>query len=60
MVLADFDAYCNAHSKVYEYYSDEHAWAKKCLINIAKSAYFSSDRTIEEYVNDIWHIEKIK
>ena len=59
MILADFDAYCKAHDKMYEYYSDPHSWAKKCLINIGKSAYFSSDRTIEEYVNDIWHIQKI-
>ena len=59
MVLADFHAYCAAHEKVYQLYSDRHAWAKKCLINIAMSAYFSSDRTIEEYVEDIWHIEKI-
>ena len=59
MVLADFDAYCKAHEKVYELLEDKHEWAKKCLINIAKSAYFSSDRTIEEYANDIWHIEKI-
>ena len=60
MILADFESYCNAHEKVYELYSDPHAWAKKCLINIAKSAYFSSDRTIEEYANEIWHLEKIK
>ena len=60
MILADFDAYSKAHDKMYEYYEDEHVWAKKCLINIAKSAYFSSDRTIEEYVNDIWKINKIK
>ena len=59
-VLADFDAYCKARDKMYEYYADPHAWAKKCLINIAKSAYFSSDRTIQEYVDDIWHIKKIK
>ena len=60
MILADFDAYVEAHDKVYEYYKDPHGWARKCLINIAKSAYFSSDRTIEEYVQDIWHIEKIR
>ena len=60
MVLADFDSYSNAHNRMYEYYSNPHSWAKKCLINIAKSAYFSSDRTIEEYVEDIWHIKKIK
>ncbi|MBQ6216429.1 MAG: glycogen/starch/alpha-glucan phosphorylase [Erysipelotrichaceae bacterium] len=59
MVLADFHAYKDAHYKVFELYKDRHAWARKCLVNIAKSAYFSSDRTIEEYVEDIWHIEKI-
>ncbi len=59
MVLADFEAYCQAHEKVYKLYEDRHQWAKMCLINIARSAYFSSDRTIEEYVSDIWHIEKI-
>ncbi|MBQ0035646.1 MAG: glycogen/starch/alpha-glucan phosphorylase, partial [Firmicutes bacterium] len=59
MILADFDAYCKAHDKMYEYYSDPHGFAKKCLINIAKSAYFSSDRTIEEYVEDIWKVRKI-
>ena len=59
MVLADFHAYCDAHAKVYELYADSHEWAKKCLINIAKSAYFSSDRTISEYAREIWHIEKI-
>ncbi len=59
MVLADFHAYCDAHAKVYELYADPHEWAKKCLINIAKSAYFSSDRTISEYAREIWNIEKI-
>ena len=59
-VLADFEAYCKAHDKVYEYYKDPSGWAKKCLINIAKSAYFSSDRTIEEYAKEIWHIDKIR
>ena len=60
MVLADFDAYRKAHDKVYELYADQAKWARMCLINIAKSAYFSSDRTIEEYANEIWHINKIR
>ncbi|MBP5280816.1 MAG: glycogen/starch/alpha-glucan phosphorylase, partial [Erysipelotrichaceae bacterium] len=59
-VLADYEAYVKAHEKVYEYYSNPSLWAKMCLINIAKSAYFSSDRTIEEYVRDIWHTTKIR
>lgn len=60
MILADFDAYCRAHEKAYELYKDKHQWAKMCLVNIGKSAYFSSDRTIEEYAKEIWHLEKIK
>ncbi len=60
MILADFDAYCKAHEKAYELYKDKHQWAKMCLVNIGKSAYFSSDRTIEEYAKEIWHLEKIK
>ena len=42
-----------------EYYLDKKAWARSCLINIAMSGYFSSDRTIEEYNRDIWHLSKI-
>ncbi|MBO4359246.1 MAG: glycogen/starch/alpha-glucan phosphorylase [Erysipelotrichaceae bacterium] len=60
MILADFEAYQKAHDKVYELYADQNTWAKKCLINIARSAFFSSDRTIEEYVQDIWHLDKIQ
>ena len=59
MLLADFDSYCKAKDQIYHMYEDRSSWAKKCLINIAKSSYFSSDRTIDEYVKDIWHIEKI-
>lgn len=59
-VLADFDAYCKAHDKMYEYYDDKQLWAKKCLINIAKSSYFSSDRTIKEYADEIWNIKPIR
>lgn len=55
-VLADFDAYVKAHEHLNLLYQDRLAWAKKCLINIAESAYFSSDRTVKEYVRDIWHI----
>ena len=58
MLLADFDAYVKAHEKVNELYANELAWAKKCLINIAKSAYFSSDRTIDDYATNIWKIKK--
>ena len=59
MVLADFDEYSKAHDKVFTMYQNKEEWAKKCLINIANSSYFSSDRTINEYVNDIWKIKKL-
>ena len=58
--LADFQAYLEAQHKVDEMYRDQESWNKKCLINIARSGYFSSDRTIEEYNKDIWHLTKIK
>ncbi|MBR3312441.1 MAG: glycogen/starch/alpha-glucan phosphorylase [Solobacterium sp.] len=59
-VLADFDSYVKAQEEVDVRYADRYGWAKSCIINIAKSWYFSSDRTIEEYVRDIWKIKKLK
>ncbi len=58
-VLADFDAYCKAQEKIGELYQDKKRWAKMCLLNIANSGKFSSDRTIEDYVKDIWHLKKL-
>ncbi len=58
-VLADFDSYCEAQDKVAEAYRDRLGWAKKTLLNIARSGKFSSDRTIEDYVTDIWKLKKI-
>ncbi len=58
-ILADFDAYVQAQEKVAAAYADKKGWARKALINIANSGKFSSDRTIEEYVRDIWHLEKV-
>lgn len=55
-ILADFDMYDKACAKVDEYYQDKKAWAKACINNIAMSGPFSSDRTIEEYNRDIWHL----
>ena len=46
--------------QVRDLYQNRLGWAKVCLINIAKSGFFSSDRTIQEYVDDIWHLEKVK
>ena len=58
-ILKDFDSYLKESKKIEEYYLKEEEWAKSCLINIAMSGYFSSDRTIEEYNRDIWHLRKI-
>ena len=57
-VLADFDSYVEAQENVAQAYKDKMAWAKKTLLNIANSGKFSSDRTIEDYVKDIWHLKK--
>lgn len=59
-VLKDFESYREAHSRANEFYKDEEAWYKAAIINIAKSGYFSSDRTITQYANEIWNIKKIK
>ena len=60
LVLADFDAYVKAHEEICRKYADQSAWAKSCLINIAKSGYFSSDRTINQYAEEIWNIKPLK
>lgn len=58
-VLRDFSSYVDAQEKVDQTYRDRETWKEKALINIAHSGYFSSDRTIKEYANDIWHIEPL-
>lgn len=60
LVLKDFDAYVEAQANVNELYKQQDLWTQKVIVNIAKSGFFSSDRTITDYVNDIWKIEKIK
>lgn len=59
-ILKDFHAYAEAQKKVEEAYRDEKRWAKAAMLNVACSGKFSSDRTIEEYVRDIWHLKKVK
>lgn len=58
-VLSDFTAYVEAQKEVQKRYEDRRGWAKSCLINIAKSGYFSSDRTIRDYAEDIWQIKRL-
>ncbi|MBD5554093.1 MAG: glycogen/starch/alpha-glucan phosphorylase [Roseburia sp.] len=58
-ILQDFRAYADAQRRVMEYYRDEKAWAKSAILNVAHSGKFSSDRTIQEYVDDIWHLDRV-
>ncbi len=58
-VLADFNAYNKACQEADQRYQDESNWARSAILNIANSGYFTSDRTIEEYNKDIWHLEKL-
>ena len=58
-ILKDFKSYAEAQKRVEEAYRDEKRWAKMAILNIASSGKFSSDRTIQEYVDDIWHLDKV-
>lgn len=58
-ILADFRSYVEAQKRVEAAYRDEKGWAKKALLNTACSGKFTSDRTIQEYVDDIWHLDKV-
>ncbi len=60
MVFADFDAYLKAQATVQRLYHDQMAWAESCLVNIASSGRFSSDRTIAEYATEIWLLEPLR
>ena len=57
MTFPDFEDYCKTKEKAYADYEDKKAWAKKMLVNISKAAFFSSDRTIKQYNDEIWHLE---
>ena len=58
--LKDFRSYAQAHEKIDKAYRDEKWWAKAAILNVAHAGKFTSDRTIQEYVDDIWHLEKVK
>lgn len=59
-ILKDFRSYAEAQKRVEAAYRDENWWARAAMLNTASAGKFSSDRTIEEYVRDIWHLEKIR
>jgi len=58
-ILKDFKSYAQAQERVEAYYRDEKNWAKSAILNVASAGKFSSDRTIEEYVRDIWKLDKV-
>ena len=58
-ILKDFRSYADAHKKIDEMYRDEKWWARTAMLNTASSGLFSADRTIQQYVDDIWKLEKI-
>ncbi len=59
-ILKDFRSYADAHVEIDKKYKNKSEWAKSAMLNTALSGKFSSDRTIEDYVKDIWHLEKVK
>ena len=60
MVLRDFEDYCKTHDALSRLYKDKDAWFKKAILNTACAGYFSSDRTIGEYNDEIWHLSPLK
>ncbi len=59
-ILKDFRAYAQAQEQVEQAYRDEKRWAKMAMLNTAHAGKFTSDRTIQQYVDDIWHLDKVK
>ena len=58
-ILKDFRSYAEAQKKVEAAYRDEKGWARSAILNVACSGKFTSDRTIQEYVDDIWHLDHV-
>ncbi|WP_442896654.1 glycogen/starch/alpha-glucan phosphorylase [Enterococcus sp.] len=58
-LLRDFDSYCAAQNKIERMYQEKEQWQRQCLINIANAGTFSADHTVQQYADDIWHIEPL-
>ena len=59
-ILKDFHSYADAQKRVEKAYKDTTAWAKSAMLNVAKVGKFTSDRTIQQYVDEIWHLDKVE
>ena len=59
-ILKDFKSYAEAQKRVEAAYKDEANWAKSAILNVACSGKFTSDRTIQQYVDEIWKLDKVK
>jgi starch phosphorylase len=59
MALADFDAYLAAQERVEAAYSDQDHWSKMAILNVARVGFFSSDRSMADYLQRIWHAESV-
>ena len=58
-ILKDFVSYAEAQKRVSEAYKNESAWAESAILNVASVGKFTSDRTIQQYVDEIWHLDKV-
>ena len=58
-VLKDFESYADAQRRIVAAYEDKKNWARMAILNTASTGKFTSDRTIQEYVDDIWHLSKV-
>ena len=59
LMFKDYDAYAFAQRNIDKRYAEKQAWARMCLVNIAQSGFFSSDRTIQQYADEIWNIKPV-
>jgi glycogen phosphorylase len=59
MLLADFQSYVDCQAQVGQAYADARHWSRMSILNVARSGVFSSDRTVREYVDEIWHVPRV-
>ena len=57
LALADYQAYIDAQARVDAYYADTEAWTRSAVLNVARAGYFSSDRSMTDYIDRIWHTQ---